>query len=127
MISKRILTSSQVMVHFDPTQEIILSFDAWHMGLVQLLFGTLNRQMDPKTNIGLAPWTLSNAEKKDSQVEKKGLACIFGVKRSYAYHYGHPFSLITDHKVLYTNSVLNEYSSTSFNSHPNVGFVHHSL
>ena len=50
--------------------------------------------------ISFASRTLSNAEKEDSQVEKEGLACVFGVRRFHAYLYGHSFTLIADHKAL---------------------------
>ena len=47
-----------------------------HMGLV--LFLNIDWHMDPKEPIGFASWTLSNSEEKYSQVEKEGLACVFG-------------------------------------------------
>ena len=53
-----------------------------------------------KKPIGFASQTLSNAEKKYSQVEKGRLAGVFGVKRFHAYLHGHPLTLITDHKAL---------------------------
>ena len=50
--------------------------------------------------IGFALQALSNAEKKYSQVEKEGLAYVFGVKRFHPYLYGHLFTLIIDCKSL---------------------------
>ena len=50
--------------------------------------------------VGFASRTLSTAEKKYSQIEKEGLACIFGVTRFRSFLYGHHFSLVTDHKPL---------------------------
>ena len=50
--------------------------------------------------MGFASRTLSTAEKKYSQIEKEGLACIFGVTRFRSFLYGHHFSLVTDHKPL---------------------------
>lgn len=50
--------------------------------------------------VGFASRTLSAAEKNYAQIEREGLACIFGVKRFHSYLYGHKFELVTDHKPL---------------------------
>jgi len=50
--------------------------------------------------VRFASRTLLESEKKYSQIEKEGLACIFGVNRLRSFLYGHHFSLITDHKPL---------------------------
>ena len=46
--------------------------------------------------IGFVSRTLSNAEKHYSQLEREGLACIFGVKKFHSYLFGHPFTIYTD-------------------------------
>ena len=92
LTSKRLLTSSQMLVHFDPTQEIVVSYDGAVLAH-RLAEGS-------EKPISFASWTLSNAEKKYSQVEKEGLVCVFGIKRFHAYIYGHPFTLITDIRAL---------------------------
>ena len=47
---------------------------------------------------------LSLAEKKYSQIEKEGLACIFGVNRFRSFLYGDHFSLIMNNKPLHTGN-----------------------
>ena len=121
MTSERLLTSSQVLVHFDPTQEIVLSCDASAYGIGAVL---VHRLADgSKKAIGFASQTLSNVEKNYSQGEKEGLACVFGVKTFHAYLYGHPFILITDHKALLALvSPQRGIPPQVFSAHPKVGF-----
>ena len=52
--------------------------------------------------VGFVSRTLSETERRYSQIEKEGLACVFGVKRFHAYLFGHHFTLQTDHKPLMT-------------------------
>ena len=52
---------------------------------------------DSEKPVGFVSSPLSNAEKY-SQIEKKALACVFGVERFHAYLFGHHFTLQTDHK-----------------------------
>lgn len=50
--------------------------------------------------VGYASRTLSKAEQNYSQIEKEGLACVFGVKHFHCYLYGRSFILSSDHKPL---------------------------
>ena len=61
--------------------------------------------------VGYASRTLSPAERNYSQLEREGLACVFGIKRFHAYLFGHSFELVTDHKPLL--ALLNQHKSTS--------------
>ena len=102
--SKQLLTSSKVLTHFDPSEELILAGDTSPYGIGAVLS---HRFADGSEKpIGYASRTLSPAEKNYSQIEKETLACIFAVKRFHSYIYGHPFTLYTDHKPLV--SLLNE-------------------
>ena len=96
--SKQLIASSKVLVHFDPSLELILSCDASAYGIGAVLSHCLpDRSERP---VAFASRTLMPAETRYSQIEKEGLACVFGVKRFHNYLFGRKFTLCTDHKPL---------------------------
>ena len=102
--SKELLTSSTVVVHFNPELPIILACDASAYGMGAVL---AHKMPDGSERpVGFASRTLSKAEKGYSQIEKEGLSCVFGVTKFHAYLMGRHFTLITDHKPLL--GLLNE-------------------
>ena len=96
--SKTLLTSETVLAHFDPDREIILACDASPYG-VGAVISHVN-QDGSEQPIAFASRTLSPAEKNYSQLDKEGLAIIFGVKRFHQYLYGRLFTIESDHKPL---------------------------
>ena len=94
--SEKLLLSSQVLVHYDPSLEVILACDASSYGVGAVLS---HRMADGSERpVAFASRTLSRAEQRYSQIEKEGLACVFGVKRFHLYMYmqGRRFTLITE-------------------------------
>ena len=93
LASKQLLMSSQLLVYYDPSLELI--------SLV-MHRPVLSHKLpdDSEKPIAFASYTLSLAEKKYAQLEKEGLACVFGVKRFHSYLFGRQFTLCTDHKLL---------------------------
>ena len=107
--SKELLTSSDVLVHFDPSLPIVLACDASQYGIGAVL---AHKMPDGSERpVAFVSRTLNDAEKNYAQLEREGLALIFGVKRFYSYLFGYPFTLITDHKPLL--GLLSECKSTS--------------
>ena len=107
--SKELLTSSQLLVYFNPKLPLLLACDASVYG-VGVVLG--HRMPDGSEGpIGYISHTLSKSEKNYSQLEKEGLACVVGIKRFHSYLFGHHFELVTDHQPLL--ALLNEHKSTS--------------
>ena len=107
--SKQLLTSSHLLVHFDPKLKLTLACDASAYGIGVVLAHCMPDGSEKP--IGYASRSLSKAERNYSQLEKEGLACVFGVKKFHSYIFGHPFELVTDHKPLLT--LLSEHKATS--------------
>ena len=100
--SKDMLTSA----NFDSSQKLTLACDASGYGLGAVLG---HKMLDGSEKpIGYASRTLT---KSDSQLEKEGWSCIFGIKKFHDYLFGRPFELVTDHKPLL--GLLKEDSATS--------------
>ena len=95
---KNVLSSDQVLVHFDPDKPLGLACDASSVGIGAVLF---HRYPDgserPIANVSK---TLTEAERNYSQIHKEALAIIFGLRKFYQYLYGRQFILVTDHKPL---------------------------
>ena len=92
--SKELLTSSTLLVHFDPELDLLLMCDASSYGLGAVL---VHRMPDgTERPIGYASRSLTPSQRNYSQIEKEALALVFGVQRFHAYLYGHRFELVTD-------------------------------
>ena len=89
--AKDSLSSSHVLVHYDPSLPVILESDASQYGIRAVIFHRFpNGDERP---IAYATRSLNSSEKNYSQIEKEGLAIIFGVTKFYMYLFGCKFTL----------------------------------
>ena len=96
--AKQVLTSSKVLVHYDPTLPITLAGDAPAYGIGAVISHVMPDGTEHP--IAFASCTLSPSERNYAQLEKEALSLDFGIKRFYQYLYGRKFTLVTDHKPL---------------------------
>ena len=96
--AKRALQDNSLLVHFDEKKPLVLACDASQYGLGAVLSHVMEDGQERP--IAYASRTLSPAEKNYAQIEKEGLAIIFGVKKFHYYLYGRPFVIESDHQPL---------------------------
>ena len=97
---KSVLSSFQVLAHYDPSLPLSLAADASPYGVGAVI--SQQYSDGSERPIAFASRTLTPSEKNYPQIEKEALALVFGVKRFHQYLYGRKFRLITDHKPLTT-------------------------
>ncbi|CAH4038754.1 unnamed protein product [Pieris brassicae] len=90
-IRKEIL-SERVLTHFDPTKSLVLATDASPLGLGAVLSHRLTDGSERP--VAFASRTLSDSEKRYSQIDKEATAIHWGLNKFFYY------IIITDHKPL---------------------------
>ena len=96
---RQIVSSPTIVVHFDPSKPLVLTTDASEYGIGPVLSHTTTYD---EHSIVCYSRTLSKAERNYSQLDKEGLAVIFGLGKSQKFVYGRHVEIITDHKPLIT-------------------------
>ena len=78
--TKELMMSSQLFVYFNPKLEIHPAHDALAYGVGAMLSHKMPDGSEQ--SVGFASRTLTETEKKCSQMEKEALACVYGVKHT---------------------------------------------
>lgn len=95
---KRILSSAQVMAHYDPKLPTVLSTDASNSGLGAALY---QMQGDgSRRPVYYASRSLTETESRYATIEKEALAVVWACEKLDKYLCGMDFSVETDHKPL---------------------------
>ena len=92
------LASTEVLAHYDMKLPLRLDCDASAYGVGAVLSHKFPDGSERP--IAYASRTLSDAEKNYAQIEKEGLALVFGIRKFHKYIYGRHFTLVMDHKPL---------------------------
>ncbi|XP_014671627.1 PREDICTED: uncharacterized protein K02A2.6-like [Priapulus caudatus] len=95
---KQVLCTNSMLAHFDPSLPIGVSCDASEVGIGAVLFHRYRDGSElPIANVSK---TLTDTQRRYSQVQKEALAVIFALKKFHQFLYGRNFVLVTDHKPL---------------------------
>ncbi|XP_055701834.1 uncharacterized protein K02A2.6-like [Phlebotomus papatasi] len=95
---KKEMSSESFLVHYDPKKELILAVDASPVGVGAVLS---HKYPDGSERpIQYVSQTLSNTQKRYSQIDREAYAIVFGIKKFYQYIYGRRFTLISDNQAL---------------------------
>ena len=95
---KALLMSPHLLVHYDSRKPLVLSCDASPYGVGAVLSHVMDDGSEQP--VAYASRSLAPAEKNYSQLDKEGLAIVYGVKKFHQYLLGRHFTLLTDHKPL---------------------------
>ena len=102
---KKLVTSSEVVAHFNPELDTSIIVDASKVGLGAILVQTQKDNVIKP--VYYASRTLSKQERKYSQTEKEALSVIWACEKFHIFLYGKQFDILTDHQpltVLYTHN-----------------------
>ena len=95
---KQELTSPKLLIHYDPKRKLLFSCDASPYGIGAVISHVMDDGSEKL--IAYTSRSLSTAERKYAQIEKEGLAIVYGAKEFHQYLYGRQFTIVSDHRPL---------------------------
>jgi len=95
---KQLLSSPNLLVHFDDSKPIVVASDASPFGIGAVLLHILEDGTEHP--VAYASHSLSPAERKYSQLDKEALGIVFSVSKFHHYIFARKFILYSDHKPL---------------------------
>ena len=110
---KTLLHCDSLLVHYDPSKQLVLVCDASTKGVGCVLSHLINGVDRP---IAFYSQTLKPADKNYSVLDKDVLAVICGVKKFHCYLYGRSFIIKSDHNPL--EKLLHEKNKLSYMAAP---------
>ncbi|KAL1447039.1 hypothetical protein WDU94_005679, partial [Cyamophila willieti] len=95
---KQMLLSTDVLTHYDPNLDIVVSCDSSAYGIG----GVIAHKMPDGSErpIAFTSRTLNSSEKNYACIHKEALAIVYTIKQFNQFLYGRQFTLRTDHKPL---------------------------
>lgn len=96
--AKNRFQSSDVLVHYDPKKELVVSCDASPYGIEAVLAHVMKDGSEKP--VAYASRTLSTTERNYGHLDKEVLAVVFAVKKFHQFLIGRHFKIYTDHKPL---------------------------